>query len=273
MGSKAKTNASAHTEDEKAGAAPCTRTALIVGGSSGVGLATAHRLVSQGITNIAIAARSPERGEAAAASLSSAGVDARFFACDANDPAAAVALVAAVEGAFGSIDLLVVSTAAAVLPRLLGDIEPGDISRILVDQAAAPMVMSRAVLPGMRARQSGAIVVVASDAAKSATPGETVIGAAMAAITMFARAMAMEVKRDGIRVNIVTPSLISGTPIYDRLMEDEFSARLFGKAAKLASLGVADADDVAATIAFLCSPDASRITGQAISVNGGISAA
>ncbi len=85
--------------------------------------------------------------------------------------------------------------------------------------------------------------------------------------------MAMEVKRDGIRVNIVTPSLISGTPIYDRLMEDEFSARLFGKAAKLASLGVADADDVAATIAFLCSRDAARITGQAISVNGGISAA
>jgi 2-hydroxycyclohexanecarboxyl-CoA dehydrogenase len=249
------------------------RTALIVGGSSGVGLATAHRLVSQGIANIAIAARSAERGEAAAADLTAKNVDARFFACDANDPAAAVGLVAAVEAAFGAIDLLVVSTAAAVLPRLLGDIEPADISRILVDQAAAPMVMSRAVLPGMRARQSGAIVVVASDAAKSATPGETVIGAAMAAITMFARAMAMEVKRDGIRVNIVTPSLISGTPIYERLMEDEFSARLFGKAAKLASLGVADADDVAATIAFLCSPDAARITGQAISVNGGISAA
>lgn len=248
-------------------------TALIVGGSSGVGLATAHRLVSQGITNIAIAARSVERGAAAAASLSSAYVDARFFVCDANNPNAAVALVAAVEATFGAIDVLVVSTAAAVLPRLLGDIDPTEIPRILVDQAAAPMLMSRAVLPGMRARQSGAIVLVASDAAKSATPGETVIGAAMAAITMFARAMAMEVKRDGIRVNIVTPSLISGTPIYERLMEDEFSARLFGKAAKLASLGVANADDVAATIAFLCSPDAARVTGQAISVNGGISAA
>lgn len=249
------------------------RTALIVGGSSGVGLATAHRLAAQGITKIALAARSVDRGEAAAASLASDMVDCRFFACDANNPESAVQLVAAVEEAFGSVDLLVVSTAAAVLPRLLGDIDPAEISRILVEQAAAPMVMSRAALPGMRARGSGSIVVVASDAAKSATPGETVIGAAMAAITMFARAMAMEVKRDHIRVNTVTPSLISGTPIYDRLMEDEFSARLFGKAAKLASLGVADADDVAATIAFLCSSDAARITGQAISVNGGISAA
>ncbi|MDR6834119.1 MULTISPECIES: SDR family oxidoreductase [unclassified Sphingopyxis] len=249
------------------------RVALIVGGSSGVGLATAHRLASQGVTKIAIAARSVDRGVAAAASVSSATVEARFFPCDANDAAAAADLVAAVEAAFGSVDLLVVSTAAAVLPRLLGDISPEEIASILVEQAAPPMVMSRAVLPGMRARGSGAIVVVASDAAKSATPGETVIGAAMAAITMFAKAMAMEVKRDGIRVNIVTPSLISGTPIYDRLMEDPFSARLFGKAAKLAALGVANADDVAATIAFLCSPDAARITGQAISVNGGISAA
>lgn len=273
MSSEAETGAPARSEHANDDNIARAGTALIVGGSSGVGLATAHRLVSQGVRNIAIAARSADRGAAAAASVSSASVDARFFACDANDPAAAVELVAAVEAAFGTIDLLIVSTAAAVLPRLLGDIEPAEISRILVDQAAAPMLMSRAVLPGMRARQSGAIVLVASDAAKSATPGETVIGAAMAAITMFARAMAMEVKRDGIRVNIVTPSLISGTPIYERLMEDEFSARLFGKAAKLASLGVANADDVAATIAFLCSPDAARITGQAISVNGGISAA
>lgn len=249
------------------------KVALVVGGSSGVGLATAHRLLAQGVTSLAIAARSAERGEAAAASLSAAGADARFFACDANDPVAAPELVAAVTEVFGTIDILVVSTAANVLPRLLGDIALGDIALILVEQAAAPMLMSRAVLPVMRASGSGSIVVVASDAAKSATPGETVIGAAMAAITMFARAMAMEVKRDGIRVNIVTPSLISGTPIYERLMEDEFSARLFGKAAKLASLGVADADDVAATIAFLCSGDAARITGQAISVNGGISAA
>lgn len=266
-------SAQAHATEASLMAEDKPLSALIVGGSSGVGLATARRLAAQGVTRIAIAARSIERGEAAAASLSSGTVDARFFACDANDPAEAVRLVGEVEAAFGSIDLLVVSTAAAVLPRLLGDIEPAEIAQTLTDQAAAPMVMSRAVLPGMRARGSGSIVVVASDAAKSATPGETVIGAAMAAITMFARAMAMEVKRDGIRVNIVTPSLISGTPIYDRLMEDEFSARLFGKAAKLASLGVADADDVAATIAFLCSRDAARITGQAISVNGGISAA
>lgn len=247
--------------------------ALIVGGTSGVGLAAARMLAGQGVTGLALAARSVARGEAAAAELAATGADARFFACDANDPAAAERLVRDVEAAFGRIDLLIVSTAANVLPRLLGDIDAADIPRILVEQAAAPMVMGRAALPALRAAGGGSVVVVASDAAKTATPGETVIGAAMAAITMFARAMAMEVKRDGIRVNIVTPSLIAGTPIYDRLMADDFSARLFGKAAKLAALGVAEAEDVAATIAFLCSPAAARITGQAISVNGGISAA
>lgn len=173
----------------------------------------------------------------------------------------------------GGLDILVVSTAAAVLPRLLSEIAVEAIPRILVEQAAAPMILSRAVLPGMRKRQRGSIVLVASDAAKLATPGETVIGAAMAAIVMFARALAMEAKRDGIRVNVATPSLIYGTPIYDRLMADEFSARLFGKAAELASLGLAEPDDLAQLILFLSSPEAARITGQAISVNGGISAA
>src|SRR3546814_20539673 len=70
---------------------------------------------------------------------------------DLNDPAAALELVATVTEAFGGIDMLVVSTAANVLPRLVGDIAPEDIARILVEQAAAPLVMSRAVLPVMRA--------------------------------------------------------------------------------------------------------------------------
>lgn len=249
------------------------RTALIVGGSSGVGLATIRMLLDDGVHHIAICARDATRGEAVAAALAQGGADVRFFAADAGNANAAVALIDAVMEAFGRIDIMVVSTAATVLPRLLADIDTADIVTTLADQAGPPLVMCRAVLPAMKAKGGGSIVLVASDAAKSATPGETVIGAAMAAITMFARAMAMEVKRDGIRVNVVTPSLISGTPIYDRLMADEFSARLFGKAAKLAALGVAEPEDVAALIAFLSGPGAARITGQAVSVNGGISAA
>src|SRR3546814_16600761 len=114
-------------------------------------------------------------------------------------------LVAKVTEAFGDIDMLVVSTAANVLPRLVGDIAPEDITRILVEQAAAPMVLRRAVMLVMRASGAGSLVVVASDAAKSATTGASVVGAALAALPMFARAMALQDHRAGLRVHIAPP--------------------------------------------------------------------
>jgi 2-hydroxycyclohexanecarboxyl-CoA dehydrogenase len=129
------------------------------------------------------------------------------------------------------------------------------------------------VLPAMRTQKSGAILNVASDAAKIATPGETLIGAAMAAILTFSKAAALEEKRSGIRINVLTPSLIAGTPGAALISADPFSAKMFEKAAAMAHLGVAEAEDLAAMVVFLASPAARRVTGQAISVNGGISVA
>lgn len=245
------------------------RTILIAGGTSGVGLACARIFRDRGATRIALMGRNVDRGEAAQRDLG-CGI---FIQGDANSPRSALAAVARVEQEFGGLDALVTSTAGSALPALLSNIAIEDMPAILADQALGPLIMARAVLTGMRERKAGAIVSVASDAAKSATPGETIIGAAMAAIVMFSRALAMEAKRDGIRVNVATPSLIADTPITERLMADPFSANLFGKAAKMAHLGVASADDVAQLIVFLCSDAASKITGQAISANGGISAA
>lgn len=100
------------------------------------------------------------------------------------------------------------------------------------------------------------------------------IGAAKAAIVMFTRTLAIEEKRHGIRANALTPSLVHGTASTERITSGEgFSAKLFASAAKQASLGVPDADDIAALAVFVCSPAAGKLTGQAISVNGGISAA
>jgi NAD(P)-dependent dehydrogenase (short-subunit alcohol dehydrogenase family) len=117
-----------------------------------------------------------------------------------------------------------------------------------------------------------AIVNVASDAGKVPTPGEAVIGAAMAGIAMFSRTLAMEAKRRRIKVNVVTPSLVSQTLTHERILSDAFSAKLFEKALRAAHLGTVDADEVAGVIAFLAGPDASKITGQVVSINGGISA-
>jgi len=206
------------------------------------------------------------RGRVPAADVSFIGVDAR------EEPQVAAAVAVARER-LGGIDVLVTSTGPSKPPRLLHTI-PGDDIRPTLDGLILPPVLTmHAVLPGMREQGSGAIVNVASDAAKVATPGETLIGAAMAAILMFSRAAAMEVKRDGVRINVLTPSLIANTPGAELIFGDPFSARMFEKASSLAHLGVAEPEDLADSILFLAGPASRRITGQALSVNGGISAA
>ena len=124
----------------------------------------------------------------------------------------------------------------------------------------------------MRAANGGCIINIASDAAKIPTPGETVIGAAMAGIVMFTRALAVEGKRNGIRANVLTPSIVGGTEFYERIMADPFAGKLFGKAVPKAELGLVDMTDLAEIAVFLASPAASKMTGQALSVTGGISA-
>jgi NAD(P)-dependent dehydrogenase (short-subunit alcohol dehydrogenase family) len=248
---------------------------VIAGGTSGVGLASAHGFAAAGVRRIALLARSPERGAAAVAEVLERCPDAQvvFVPTDAGDPAAVEASVAAAHDALGSVDVLVSSVTGAYKPELLHRTALADLTPILLGQALPPMLLTRAVLPLMQAQGGGSIVNIASDAAKVATPGESVIGAAMAAIVMFSRVAAIEGKRNGIRVNAVTPSLIANTPTAERVLEDGFSKGLFEKAAAMAHLGVAEPEDLASLIVFLGGPGAARLTGQAISVNGGISAA
>jgi NAD(P)-dependent dehydrogenase (short-subunit alcohol dehydrogenase family) len=153
-------------------------------------------------------------------------------------------------------------------------ISPEQVGDQLLGQALAPMLMTRLVLPLMMGRNGGVIVNVSSDAAKLATPGESLMGAASAAIKMFTQTVALEAKRAGVRVNAITPSLVSGTAGTERITAGHgFSAKLFAKVATMADLGIPDAHDQAQLVVFLASPLAARLTGQAISLNGGVSAA
>lgn len=246
---------------------------LVVGGSAGIGYASAEHLVRAGVRRVVIAARDPERGAAARDRLAALGADATFVPGDATRVDDAERIVAEAERLLGGVDVLVCSTVALARPDLLRDIPIGDIAGIVHEMLLPPMQMVSAVLPHMRRRRGGVIITVASDAGKSATPGETIIGACKAAIIMFTRTVAMEGKRDGIRANVLTPSLVHGTASTERITSDGFSAKLFQKAAQQAQLGVPTADDLGELVVFLAGPGASRLTGQAISVNGGISAA
>jgi 2-hydroxycyclohexanecarboxyl-CoA dehydrogenase len=248
-------------------------TALIVGGTAGIGLASARALAAAGVPRIVIVGRNAERGQLAAKSIAELGATAHFVVGDATDPSSAANVAEEADQILSGIDILMCSTAADVRPELFTDIPTADIGRMLTQLALPSLHMASAVLPGMRSRRGGVIVNVASDAAKTATPGEAVIGAAKAAIVMFTRTIAIEEKRYGIRANALTPSLVHGTASTERITADGFSGKLFARAAQQAKLGVPTADDIAALTVFLCSRAAARLTGQAISVNGGISAA
>ena len=247
---------------------------LLAGGTSGVGLATACGFVDAGVRRLVLLGRNEARGGEARQVVLDRCPDAEvtFIATDASDVDWVERSVAAAHHALGTVDVLVNSTTTAYRPELLHRTPPSDIAGILMGQALPPMLLTRTVLPLMQEQGGGSIVNIASDAAKVPTPGESSLGAAMAAIVMFSRVAAIEGKRNGVRVNAVTPSLIDGTPTAANVLSDGFSKSLFEKAAAQAHLGVAVPEDLASLIVFLGGPDSARLTGQTISVNGGISA-
>jgi gluconate 5-dehydrogenase/3-oxoacyl-[acyl-carrier protein] reductase len=249
-------------------------TALIFGGSAGIGLACAKAYAAAGIPRIMLAARNEARGNDAARTIRKTcpNCEVVFISADATCPEGAQAAVGACVGVFGDIDILLSTAGASAMPAIFHTIDSEDLAPAINGPLYGAIYPAHAALPHMMARGRGVILTVASDAAKVATPGEVAIGAAMAGIVMFSKGLAIEAKRSGIRVNCLTPSIVRNTPLYDQLMADPFAGKLFDKAEKLAALGVVEPDDLAQMAVYLASPAAARLTGQAISINGGISA-
>jgi NAD(P)-dependent dehydrogenase (short-subunit alcohol dehydrogenase family) len=247
--------------------------ALVTGSSSGIGFEAALMLAQAGVAHVVLNGRKAERGESAARAIKerAPGAKLSFVAADVSTAAGACSLIeAGAKHLGGAIDILVTCAGGDHNPRLFRDYSSEQIESVVRHWLLSTLYCCHYALPFMP--QGSAIVNVASDAAKVPTPGESVIGAAMAAIAMFSRTFAMEAKRQKIRVNVVTPSLVQNTLTHDRLMADRFSGKLFQKAIERAHLGVPEPADVAALILFLLGSQSAKLTGQVISVNGGISA-
>jgi 2-hydroxycyclohexanecarboxyl-CoA dehydrogenase len=248
--------------------------AVITGGTAGIGRACAEAFLSAGAGGVLINGRDAARAERARAEIQACFPEARVVVAlgDVAKVDAARAVMAEAMRHLGRIDVLVNSTGGNDLPRLLYrtplDEIPGTLERCLFAQ----LLCCAAALPFMREAGRGVVINIASDAGKIPTPGESVIGAAMAGIIMFTRALAVEGKRDGIRANVLTPSMTSGTEHYDKVMADPFAGKLFAKAQRMAALGVVSKEELAGLAVFLASPAAAKITGQAVSMTGGISA-
>lgn len=245
---------------------------VLLGGTAGVGLETASQFAEQG-ARVLLLGRNDERGATACAAVKARvpKADVGFVKVDAVDPADAVRAEAECRSRLGAIDVIVTSTGPSEPPRLMHNIPIENVRLRIEEIMLPPLHLIHAALPAMRKQRSGSIVVIASDAGKIPTPGETLVGSAMGAIIMYCKAAAIEVKRENVRINLLTPSLIAGTPGAAMIFNEPFSAKMFEKASAMAHLGVADSADQAAMILYLASPAAKRMTGQAISINGGIS--
>ncbi|MDQ6792787.1 MAG: SDR family oxidoreductase [Candidatus Dormibacteraeota bacterium] len=239
------------------------KVAFVTGAASGIGRATAVRLGEEG----ARVAAADLNADGAAATASAIGPEAVGLGLDITDLSSVQAAVAEAERLLGPIEILVNCAGwDRVEPFLDSSEETWD--RIIDVNLKGVIRCTRSVLDGMISRRSGRIVNVSSDAGRVGSSGEVVYSGAKAGIIGFSKGVARETARHGLRVNVVcpgptdTPLMAATSEANPRLGEALVKAIPFRRLAK--------PEEIAAAIAFLASDDASFITGQTLSVSGGL---
>jgi 2-hydroxycyclohexanecarboxyl-CoA dehydrogenase len=240
------------------------RTALVTGGASGIGAATARRLAAEGarvwVADIELAGARSVAGE----------IDGAALEMDVSDAASVRAAVAEA----GDLDVLV-NNAGTDRFAFFVNTDPELWDFVLGVNLRGTIAVTHAVLGSMQERGRGAIVNVASEAGRVGSQGSVVYSAAKAGVIGFTRAVARESSRFGVRVNAVAPGPID-TPLLNAAAEvyGEIGERLKqGMIAATSMRRIGQPEEVAAAIAFLASDDASFVTGQTINVSGGLSMA
>jgi 3-oxoacyl-[acyl-carrier protein] reductase len=245
--------------------------ALITGGTAGVGLETGLRLARRGAT-VVVTGRSRETGEGAVARLRSVSDLVSCEVGDAGDPAEITALVDRVVAAHGGIDILVsAGSPHDIGPTPFADLDLEELKRAFDSRIYARIFPVRAALPALR-EGGGSVVMLTTDAGRHPTPGESVMGAVGAAVILMTKALAREFSRWDVRVNSVAMTITSGTPSWDRIFATEsFQSRLFTKAVERFPQGKPPTAGEVADVAVFLAADAAQVTGQTVSVNGGLS--
>ena len=241
------------------------RRVLITGAASGIGRATVERLAEEG-ASVGILDLDADGAERAAEALRSAGGDAVAYAVDIVDGAAVGAAVARFEDEVGPVEALINNAGWDVAGDFV-DSDPASWRKVIDINLYGPLNVVRAVLPGMIERESGRIVSLASDAGRVGSSGESVYAACKGGIIAFSKSVAREVARYGITLNVVSPGP-SDTPLFARFDESGKLAAALERAIPMRRLGAPE--DYPGIIAFLISDDAGFITGQTISVSGGL---
>ena len=240
------------------------RTAVVTGGSRGIGLAISAELARAGHRVVMTCRQDVSRAEEAAEDLREAGAEALAVKADVTKPEEVRALADRVGSDFGGCDILV-NNAGIIKDALLPFLKEEDWDAVLDVDLKGAYRMSKALLRGMLHRKWGRIVNIVSVSGISGHAGQTNYSAAKGGLIAFTKALGLELATHGITVNAVAPGLVD-TEIIAHLKDDvraEFLRRIpmgrFGKP-----------EEIAAVVGFLCSEQASYVTGQVWRADGGM---
>lgn len=242
---------------------------VVTGGGGGIGAATCCRFAAEGATVVAVDLNQ-NAADKVVATIEAAGGKAHAIAVDLTDFEATGEAVAKIEAEIGPVDVLVNNVGWDLFAPFLKS-EPAFWEKIISINLRAVLNITHPVLAAMGGRKSGRIVSIASDAARGGSSGESVYAACKAGVIAFSKTIAREHARQGITANVVCPG-VTETAMLESFMEgagDKEKLRTaFTRAVPLGRLG--RPEDLPGAILFFGSDDAAFVTGQVISVSGGL---
>ncbi len=242
---------------------------VVTGGGGGIGGATCRRFAQEG-AQVAVFDLNLDAAETVAAGIRAAGGQSTAFRCDITDRTSVDAAVSATQARLGPIDVLVNNAGWDVFKPFTRT-EPAQWDKLIAINLIGALHMHHALLPGMAARKQGRIVNIASDAARVGSSGEAVYAACKGGLVAFSKTIAREHARHGINVNVVCPGppdtalfadYKQGAGNPEKLME------AFTRSIPLGRIG--QPGDLPGAVLFFASDDAAFVTGQVLSVSGGL---
>jgi 2-hydroxycyclohexanecarboxyl-CoA dehydrogenase len=244
------------------------RSVLVTGGANGIGAAIARRLAAEGCT-VGILDMDAAAGEEVAGEIAARGRRASFHAADITDYEAVSHAVESFEAAFGPVSFLVNNAGWDRAQNFL-DTAPDFWREVVAINLFGPLNVSHVVLRGMAVRGFGRVVNIASDAGRVGSSGEAVYSACKGGIIALTKTLARELVGKGVILNTICPGP-TDTAILRSFLEGAEGARIaegLKRAIPMRRFGVPE--DYPGLVAFLLSDDAAYITGQTISVSGGL---
>jgi 2-hydroxycyclohexanecarboxyl-CoA dehydrogenase len=247
---------------------PMGRVAVVTGAASGMGSAIARRLAAHG-DRVALLDLQGEATLRAAEEIRDQGAQAIGVAADVTDRAAVDAALDEVRAELGPIQIMITAAGLDAFERFT-EITPASWERVLAVNLTGTFHCLQAAVPDMLEGAWGRIVTISSSSAQSGAPRMAHYVAAKAGVIGLTRALALDLARHGITVNVIPPGMID-TPMLRRAAAGGDIGALEKTAARAVPIGRAGRpEEIAATCAFLCSDEAAFITGQVIGVNGGM---